>query len=132
MIRGTTAQFKFKLPCTKEDLHWATITIGQTGNTGTSDAPVPIIKRLSNCPMPNESNELCISLDALETMRFSEKVKAYVQFRAQRKDGTVFGNRTKYISVYPMSNEILDQDDPIMPSYNGEDIVVFDAKSILD
>ena len=132
MIRGTTAQFKFKLPCTKEDLFWATITVGQTGNTGTTDAPLPIIKKLENCSAPNTSKELCVSLDALETMRFSEKIKAYVQFRACRKDGTVFGNRTKYVSVYPMSDAILDQNDPIIPSPNSEGLVILDAGSIID
>jgi hypothetical protein len=132
MIKGTTAQFKFKLPCTKEDLLWATITVGQTGNNGTVDAPLPIIKKLIHCSAPNTSNELCVSLDALETTRFSEKIKAYVQFRAQRKDGTVFGNRTKYVSVYPMSDVILDQDVPIIPSVENEGLITLDAGRIID
>jgi hypothetical protein len=132
MIKGTTAQFKFKLPCPKSEVLWATITVGQKGNTGTTDAPVPIIKKLADCSNPVTSNELCISLSALETMRFSEKIKAYVQFRAQRADGTVFGNRTKYISVYPMSDTILDEDVPIVPpSSNDEGLVILDGQSII-
>lgn len=132
MIKGTTAQFKFKLPCTKSELLWATMTVGQNGNSGTTDAPLPIIKKLVDCPMPEASSELCVSLTALETMRFSEKIKAYVQFRAQRNDGTVFGNRTKYVSVYPMSDAILDEDDPVMPSPNDEGLVILDGQSIIN
>ena len=132
MIRGTTAQYRFKLPCTKEELLWATITVGQRGNEGTTEAPLPIIKKLVNCPMPNESKELCISLDATETMRFSEKIKAYVQFRAQRKDGSVFGNKTRYYTVYPMSDEILDADDPIIPTPNNDGYIVLDGQTIAD
>jgi hypothetical protein len=131
MIKGTTAQFKFKLPCTKEELLWATMTVGQRGNSGTTSAPLPIIKRKADCSEPDTSKELCISLNALETMRFSEKLKAYVQFRAQRNDGTVFGNRTMYVSVYPMSDDILNEDDPMMPESNGENLIVLDAGAII-
>lgn len=131
MIKGTTAQFNFKLPCTKAELLWATMTVGQRGNSGTTSAPLPIIKRKIDCSEPDTSNKLCFSLNALETMRFSEKMKAYVQFRAQRNDGTVFGNRTKYVSVYPMSDDILDQDVPMLPESSGEDLIVLDAGTII-
>lgn len=131
MIKGTTAQFNFKLPCTKAELLWATMTVGQRGNSGTTSAPLPIIKRKSDCSQPDISNKLCFSLNALETMRFSEKMKAYVEFRAQRNDGTVFGNRTKYVSVYPMSNDILDQDTPVIPEPNSEELIVLDAGTII-
>lgn len=131
MIKGTTAQFNFKLPCTKAELLWATMTVGQRGNSGTTSAPLPIIKRKSDCSQPDTSNKLCFSLNALETMRFSEKMKAYVEFRAQRNDGTVFGNRTKYVSVYPMSNDILDQDTPVIPEPNSEELIVLDAGTII-
>lgn len=132
MIKGTTAQFAFKLPCTKEELLWTTITVGQTGNSGTNGAPLPIIKRLADCPDPMTSTELHISLSPLETMRFSEKLKAYVQFRAQRNNGSVFGNKTKYVSVYPMSDEILDGDDPILPDYIDDGWVILDGRPIID
>ena len=131
MIKGTTAQFKFKLPCTKEKLLWVTMTVGQTGNPGPEGAPLPIIKRLADCPDPMDSTELHISLTPLETMRFSEKRKAYVQFRGQRSDGSVFGNKTKYVPVYPMSDDILDSDDPILPGSNGDDWIIFDGQPIL-
>lgn len=131
MIKGTTAQFKLKLPCTKADLLWATMTVGQTGNSGTTSAPLPIIKRKSDCTGDDTSKELYFSLTALETARFSEKLKAYVQFRAQNNEGTVFGNRTMYVTVYPMSDAILDEDDPIIPEPGGEELTVLDAGEIV-
>lgn len=132
MIRGTTAQYKFKLPCTKDELVWATIKFWQSGNSGTTDAPLPITKRLYHCSSPGDSHELCVSLAPEETMRFSEKLRAQMQFRAQRDDGTVFGNRTKYIVVYPMHDDILDEDESMLPGTNGDDLVVFDAGAITE
>jgi hypothetical protein len=49
MIRGTTAQFKFKLPCAKGNLLFATIKFWQPGNPGTIEAPLPITKKLAHC-----------------------------------------------------------------------------------
>ena len=39
MIRGTTAQFKFKLPYAKNELQWITMKFWQPGNDGTTEAP---------------------------------------------------------------------------------------------
>lgn len=49
MIRGTTAQFKFKLPCAKGNLLYATVKFWQPGNSGTLESPLPITKRLADC-----------------------------------------------------------------------------------
>ena len=49
MIRGTTAQFKFKLPCAKGNLESATIKFWQPGNLGTLGASLPIVKKLKDC-----------------------------------------------------------------------------------
>jgi hypothetical protein len=128
MIRGTTAQFKFKLPYTKAELTWATIKFWQPGNMSSL---LPITKRLEHCDAPDDSNELCVSLTAEETQRFSEKYKAKLQIRAQHtKSGTVFGSRTQLITVYPMNDEILEED-PTMPSENEEGWVVFDGEAII-
>lgn len=56
MIRGTTAQFKFKLPCARGNLLTATIKFWQPGNAGTLEAPLPIIKKMADCS-GYESNE---------------------------------------------------------------------------
>ena len=92
---------------------------------------MPITKKLEHCDSPEGSNDLYVSLTADETKRFSEKYKAKVQLRAQRaEDGTIFGNRPKLVTVYPMSDDILDED-PTMPAENEEGWIVLDGDSIV-
>ena len=129
MIRGTTAQFKFQLPYAKSELSWVTIKFWQSGNT---NPLLPITKKLVHCDSPDDFTELYVSLTAEETMRFSEKYKAKVQLRAQHTEsGTVFGSRTQLTTVYPMNDEILDED-PTMPAENDDGWIVLDGKSIID
>lgn len=126
MIRGTTAQFKFKLPYTKDELLWATIKFWQPNNT---HPYLPITKRLEHCETSDDSTELCVSLIPDETMRFSEKYKARVQLRAHAIDGTVFGSRVELFTVYPVNDEILDED-PIVPPENGAGWIIFDGEPV--
>jgi len=129
MIRGTTAQFKFKLPYTKSELLWATIKFWQEGN---SSPYLPITKKLEHCDSPEDSTELCVSLTADETIRFSEKRKVKVQIRAQHaQNGTIFGSHPQLITVYPMNDEILDED-PMMPAENEEGWIILDGETIAD
>lgn len=130
MIRGTTAQFKFKLPYKKSELDWATIKFWQPGNAGTLEAPLPITKRLIHCSAPENSNELYISLSAEETLRFSDKFKAKAQLRAQANDGTTFASHQQTIAVYPINDEIV-KDDPLMPGANEDGWVILDGESIV-
>ena len=128
MIRGTTAQFKFKLPYTKAELLWVTIKFWQVGNPSSN---LPITKKLVHCDALDDSTELCVSLTADETMRFSEKYKAKVQLRAQHaENGAVFGTRPQLITVYPMRDDILDED-PMMPAKNDEGWIILDGESIV-
>lgn len=129
MIRGTTAQFKFKLPYPKNELQWATMKFWQPGNTHES---LPITKKLEHCDSPDDSTELCVSLTADETMRFSEKRKAKVQLRAQHvESGTVFGSRPQLFTVYPMNDEILEED-PTLPAENEEGWIILDGETVTD
>lgn len=129
MIRGTTAQFKFKLPYAKSELIWATIKFWQQDNP---NPYLPITKKLEHCDSPEDSMELCVSLTADETIRFSEKRKAKVQIRAQHmQSGTIFGSRPQLITVYPMNDEILEED-PMLPAENEEGWIVFDGKMIAE
>lgn len=131
MIRGTTAQFKFKLPCTKDELSWVTIKFWQRGNTGTVEAPLPITKELEHCDSPDGSTELYVSLTAEETMRFSDKRKAHVQLRAQHAtNGTIFGTRAQLVSVYPMGDDV-SGGDSILPTPNADGWVVLDGQPII-
>jgi hypothetical protein len=128
MIRGTNAQFKFKLPYTKDELSWATIKFWQPGN----DTPfLPITKKLEHCDAPDDSTELCVSLTSEETTRFSEKYKARVQLRAQHAaSGTIFGCRPELISVYPMHDGIIEEN-PELPAENEEGWVILDGKTVI-
>jgi hypothetical protein len=132
MIRGTTAQFKFKLPYKIDELNWATIKFWQPGNSGTLDAPLPITKRLIDCSATDNPNELCVSLTAKETLRFSDKIKARVQLRAESNDGTTFASRESLITVYPISDDIIvdNPDIPDVPSGN-DGFVRLDGMSII-
>ena len=44
MIRGTTAQFRFEMPKSFEELCTIEVIFGQEGNAGTIEAPLPITK----------------------------------------------------------------------------------------
>jgi hypothetical protein len=125
MIRGTTAQYKFKLSCTKAELAWATINLWQSNNPSSL---LPVVKTLDDCYDPDDSTELHITLTEEETARFSDKYKAKLQFRAQHKDsGHVFGNeKPELITVYPM----FDHNEIIIPGVDGDDLIIFDGKAI--
>lgn len=129
MVRGTTAQFKFKLPYTKEELAWATIKFWQPNNT---HPYLPITKKLDHCETSDDPTELCVSLIPDETMRFSEKYKAKVQLRAYHTpSGTIFGSHIELFTVYPVNDDIV-EDDPMLPAENEEGWIILDGKPISD
>lgn len=130
MIRGTTAQFKFKLPYAKRELLSATIKFWQPNNTNNL---LPIIRtldadKLNDCFVSDDSKELCISLTSEETSRFSDKYKAKVQLIAQHIDGTNFGSRPQVVTVYPMPDDIIG---PTMPGANEEGWIVLDGETVV-
>lgn len=118
MIRGTTAQFRFKLPYTKDELTWIRIKFWQPNN---QHELLPITRTKDYCTTTNDPNEICVSLTAEETSRFSDKYKAKVQLRAQPIGGTVFGSHEHLITVYPMLDEIIEEDPTITPPTPTED-----------
>lgn len=127
MIRGTTAQFEFKIPCDKlDDLEWVAIKFWQDGNPGTDEAPLPIIKIKSQCSM--EEGILCVSLSAHETMRFSDDNKAKVQLTARKWGGTQFASHEKSITVY--SNNIITPPDIELPEETEDGWTRFDGGPI--
>ena len=132
MIRGTNAQFKFKLPYTKDELVWATIKFWQPQNPSKL---LPITKKLQDCKAPADFKGLCVSLTAEETSRFLDTYKAVVQLRACHQGSvTVFGTRPQLITVYPMDDDIIEED-PIVPPLPGEDedgVIILDGEDIVD
>lgn len=134
MIRGTTAQFKFKLPYSYSELEWIAITFWQPGNPNLT----PIIKRKTECSPVYGTTEICTSLTCEETERFSDKYKAKVQLRAQPIEilqEAPFGCKEKTITVYPMSDDLIQDENntPVEPSIPpaAEGWIEFDGGAIL-
>ena len=128
MIRGTTAQFEFKIPCDNlGDLEWVAIKFWQDGNPGTNEAPLPIIKRESQCSM-EKPGILCVSLSAHETMRFSDDNKAKVQLTARKWGGTQFASHEQSITVYP--NDIITPPDIELPEETEDGWTILNGGSI--
>ena len=120
MIRGTTAQFKFKLPCTTDELVSASVVFWQNGNK--SFQPIKRVK--DQCALL-DGNYLCVSLTPSETLRFSDKYKAQVQLRGQY-DQTTFASRTEFITVYPINEEAMDAEYPD----DKEGYIILDGEKI--
>lgn len=129
MIRGTTAQFKFKLPYPTKSLEWITIKFWQKGNMNLGE----IIRTKSDCSMTDNPNEICVSLDADCTAQFSDKYKGIVQLRAQNTGHAPYGSRQQLFTVYPMSDDIINNDtttEPDTPQLKDEWIIL-DGESII-
>ena len=129
MIRGTTAQFKFKLPYTLSELNSVTIKFWQLGNSSDS---LPIYKYKQNC-VERVAREIYVSLRPSETALFSDKYKAKMQLRAQPNIGAPFGSKEQLITVYPMPDDIIVDDptiDPETPTEYGW--IILDGRSIVD
>lgn len=129
MIRGTTAQFKFKLPYSKDELDWVTIKFWQPGNPSQL---LPITKTKTNCDTTDDATELCVSLSASETARFSDKYRAKAQLRAQPFAGAPFGCKQQLITVYPMLDDIIDEDPTVEPETPSEEgWVILDGENVI-
>jgi hypothetical protein len=128
MIRGTTAQFKFKLPYSKDELIDITIRFWQDGNYSDS---LPLFKYKSNCE-ERAAKEIYVSLRPSETALFSDKYKAKMQLMAQPIVGAPFGSKERLIPVYPMPDDII-IDDPTIPDTPTEDgWIILDGGTIVD
>lgn len=82
----------------------------------------------------NESdlaNELCIILQPDETIRFSDKMKARVQMRAQHISGTVVPTRMEYITVYPMYGDLAEDDFGGSTVTNQDGWIILDGETIV-
>ena len=129
MIRGTTAQFKFKLPYEKNQLQWVTMKFWQPGNDGTTEAPLPILKQKTHIDSSDDSKELSVSLTSEETLRFTDKLKAKVQMRAQHVNGLVFASKEKIVTVYPLADDLTQ--DAILPGETDDGWIVLDGQPVI-
>lgn len=79
----------------------------------------------------NNSNELNVSLTAEETMRFSDKHKAKMQLRAKlASTGRIFGCKPKLITVYPINDELYEDD--LISGSEDDNWVILDGESIAE
>lgn len=132
MIRGTSAQFKFKLPYNATELYVVKIVFWQEHNNGPSnDRPLPIVKVLSQCDFTNDPMELSVTLNQEETLRFSDKRKAYVQLWGRTIDGVPVSTKERPISVYPIYDDTIVGDD-VIPTPSEDEWVILDGFSIAD
>lgn len=131
MVRGTTAQFQFKLPYNYSDLSLAKIVFWQPGNDGPNEMrPLPIVKILDQCSASDDPNEIYITLTEEETLRFSEKSKAYVQLKAKCIDGNTFASKKEIITVYPVYDDSVLEDE-ILPTPSDDGWIILDGSIVL-
>ena len=133
MIRGGSIGFRFALPCQCQDLKSIKFICGQTNNGGPSaDRPLPIVKALYQCQMVENPPCLIVRLNQEETLRFSDKLKAYVQLRAETNDGSPIVCRKHYINVYPVEDDSILDEDVILPTPTpGQEWVRLDGAPII-
>lgn len=121
MIRGTTAQFKFSLPYDFSKLQAAKVVFWQPGNSGSEEHPLPIYKSLNQCYQTENPKELLVYLKQEETLRFSDKSKAYVQLSATTNEGSRFASHQELITVYPIYDDSILGDDVIPTPGEGDE-----------
>lgn len=131
MIRGTNAEFRWKLPYNFDELALVKITFWQDNNNGPSSSRyLPIIKIKEQCVLGAQPNELSVVLNQEETLRFTDKRKAKVQLRATTTTGIPIASHEQSIMVYPVHDDSI-LDDTVLPTpdYNG--IVLLDGQKII-
>lgn len=143
MIRGTTSQFRFKLPYSKENVKSAEVVFWQHGHNGINeDFPLPIVKKYNQYFSESGSiatsgpwnwindNTLGVKLWQQETLTFSDRYKAYVQIRGTSIDGSVFASGQKPVVVYPIYADY-PLEDEIIPPQNEDGFYVLDGEYIV-
>lgn len=130
MIRGTTAQFKFKLPYKFSELNLVKVVFWQPGNDGPDvTRPLPIVKTKDYCSQGENEYELTVTLNVEETLRFSDESKAYTQLSATSIEGTRFASKEQKISVYPIYDDSI-LGDVIIPTPSNDGFIILDGLTI--
>jgi len=108
MIRGTTAQFKFKLPKKFNEIHFIEVTFGQDGNDN-----LPLVLRYNAqsginygiAPEDNNTNSniIVVSLEPGQSKLFSDERKGWVQMEAYcTSENLLVASHKELFYVYPM------------------------------
>ncbi len=151
MIRGTTAPFKFEVPYDAGTITTMVVTFSQKHWQGTNTAKLPLekwyiaswttqedggmklVETRNDGFAFSETNpkEIQTSLTEEETLRFSDKEKAYMQIRVQFDiDGghVTRASLPQKITVYPVLTD--GQIGAPTPSEKIDDIYIYDAGEI--
>jgi hypothetical protein len=133
MIKGTAQPFKFTMPHNFSEIDTAVITFWQENYNGPDKTrPLPIIKVLAQCREGSSPKELIVILNKEETLRFTDKRKAYVQMRAETMSGLSFSHKPRMITVYPTYDDsILDGGVIPTPSPEDESVIILDGSTII-
>ena len=87
---------------------------------------------LSQCSQGNSTKELLVSLNKEETLRFADDRKAYVQLQAKPKEGSGFASKKTMITVYPVYDDsVLDDDIIPTPIPDSDGLVILDGSTIV-
>ena len=141
MIRGTTAQFRFKLPYSKYDVEQVEVVLWQSNNPGIKEEyPLPMKKNYVQSISENGSvitggpwswvddYTLAVKVWEQETLTFSDKYKAQIQLRGSA-NGLTFASPQEYIVVYPMrGNEPMGDD--VVPTPDTDGWTILDGETI--
>lgn len=142
MIRGTTAGFKFTLPYPLGKLARVTVTFWQNGYEGTEYYPLPIVKDFTDFSDSDDSTQLTVTLTASETKRFTDKLKARVQLVARTRaivddesgeeiePSVRFASRTSLITVYPINDDIVDDNPEDTAPTDDDGWIILDGQKI--
>jgi hypothetical protein len=132
MIRGTNAEFRFKLPYDFSELSAIKITFWQDNNNGpSSDRPLPIVKIREQCSPGDQPNICSVILNQEETLRFTDKRKANVQLRATTTTGIPIASPQQLIAVYPVYDDTILDGDAILPTPSYDGLIVLDGQPII-
>lgn len=138
MLKGANTEFLFTLPCDYSNLQSTEIVFWQDNYNGPSvTRSLPIIKQLNQCCQGRTSAQLSVMLTSEETLRFSEKRKAYVQMIGVTKDSQPVVHLKKMITVYPIysgidmsSMYVVYFDGGLVSEASNEQLVPFDAPAV--
>ncbi len=134
MIRGTTAQFKFKIPYDLDfdnDNTYVKVVFWQPGNERPeSEGAMPFKKCTKGewLKWDADKREITVTLQPEETARFMDDRKAKTQISVTMPSGFRFAGEEQLITVYPMFDDS-PLGDIVVPESTGG-LIILDGLTI--
>lgn len=107
MIRGIGQQFRFSLPYGSQYNfnRLSDISIVFWQDDMLEDDIV--VKHLYDCTVSEYGTILYVTLNEVDSLKFTSDRKAYVQMKASTIDGDTFGTKKRPFTVYPIHEALL-------------------------